>query len=259
MKTKRLTAVDLGESQYDGLAGCSMAETVCIPFKKVFNGTSENGITFNWLKVSYGRSLEGAIADAVWIIYYPLMLASSPETWCKVASAVVRARERFQSLMKLASGSPSVGDSVPERIKVLSRNGFDLTSERGRTLQWLVHTYGENAVDEILYAVWLVYFPAALASNPKTIADAGLQAERSNLVFEQKMFHAISESNPEEMAVIANGLDKTFGVFPAEDSVKDLPSATTPEAPGEKVLESVDTVNEPEDDDDGLDLDKEVF
>ncbi len=235
-----------------------MTETICVPFKKVFNGASENGKTFNWLKVSYGRSFEGAIADAVWIVYYPLMLASSPETWCKVTSAVVRARERFQGLMKLASGSPSVGDCVPERIKVLCRNGFDLASERGRTLQWLVHTYGENAVDEILYAVWLVYFPAALASNPKTIADAGLQAERSGLVFEQKMFHAISESNPDEMAVIANRLDRTFGASPTEDPVKDLPLAAAPEAPDANVPETVDVVNEPEDDD-GLDLDNEVF
>ena len=228
-----------------------MTETVCVPFKKVFNGTSENGITFNWLKVSYGRSYEGAIADAVWIVYYPLMLASSPATWCKVTSAVVRARERFQSLMKLASGSPSVGDSVPERIKVLCRNGFDLASERGRTLQWLIRTYGENAVDEILYAVWLVYFPAALASNPNTIADAGLQAERSGLVFEQKMFHVISETNPDEIAVIANRLDRTFRASPTEDPVKDLPFASAPE--------TVDVVNKPEADDDGLDLDSEVF
>jgi hypothetical protein len=236
-----------------------MTEAVSVPFKKVFNGTSENGITFNWLKVSYGRSFEDAIADAVWIVYYPLMLASTPETWCKVTSAVVRARERFQSLMKLASGSPSVGDSVPERIKVLCRNGFDLASERGRTLQWLIHTYGENAVDEILYAVWLVYFPAALASNPKTIADAILQAERSCLVFEQKMFHVISESNPDEIAVIANHLDKTFRASPTEDPVKDSPFAAAPEAPDANVPEIVDVVNEPADDDDGLDLDNEVF
>jgi hypothetical protein len=236
-----------------------MTETVCIPFRKVFNGTSENGLTFNWLKVSYGRSFEGAIADAVWIVYYPLMLASAPETWCKVVPAVVRARERFQSLMKLASGSPSVGDSVPERIKVLCRNGFDLASERGRTFQWLVHTYGENAVDEILYAVWLVYFPAALASSPKTIANASLHAERCSLVFEQKMFHAISESNPDEMAVIANRLDKTFRSSPTEDPVKDVPFSTAPEAPDAKVPETDDVVNEAEDDDDELDLDNEVF
>ena len=232
-----------------------MTETVCVPFKKVFNGASENGITFNWLKVSYGRSFEGAIADAVWIVYYPLMLASSPETWCKVTSAVVRARERFESLMKLASGSPSVGNSVPERIKVLCRNGFDLASERGRTLQWLIETYGDNAVDEILYAVWLVYFPAALASNLKTIADASLQAERSSLVFEQKMFHAISESNPDDMAVIVNRLDRTFKESPTEDPAKDLPSV----APTEQSETPVPQVNEPKDDDDALDLDNEVF
>lgn len=232
-----------------------MAEAVSVPFKKVFNGTSENGLTFNWLKVSYGRSFEGAIADAVWIVYYPLMLASSPETWCKVVPAVVCARERFQSLMKLASGSPSAGDSVPERIKVLCRKGFDLASERGRTLQWLIHTYGENAVDEILYAVWLVYFPAALASSPKTIAKASLQAERSGLVFEQKMFHAITESNPDDMAVLANRLDRTFRASPTEDPVKDLPSV----APTEASETPVPQVNESEDNDDGLDLDNEVF
>jgi hypothetical protein len=226
----------------------------------VFNGASENGVTFNWLKVSYGRSFEGAIADAVWIVYYPLMLASTPETWCKVTSAVVRARERFQGLMKLASGSPSAGDSVPERIKVLCRNGFDLASERGRTLQWLIHTYGENAVDEILYAVWLVYFPAALASNPKTIGDASLQAERSCLVFEQKMFHAISESNPDEMADIANRLDRTFRASPTEDLAKDLPSAVAPEASETSVPETVDALDVSEkDDDDLIDIENEVL
>ena len=236
-----------------------MTEAVSVPFKKVFNGASENGLTFNWLKVSYGRSFEGAIADAVWIVYYPLMLASSPETWCKVTSAVVRARERFESLMKLASGSPRVGDPVPERIKVLCRNGFDLASERGKTLQWLIHTYGENAVDEILYAVWLVYFPAALASSPKTIANASLQAERSSLVFEQKMFHAITESNPDEIAVIANRLDRTFRASPTEDPVKDLPFAAASETSDANVPETVDVVSKAEDDDDGLDLENEVF
>ena len=230
-----------------------MTETVRVPFSKVFNGTSENGQTFNWLKVSYGRSFEGAIADAVWIIYYPLMLSSSPETWCKVVPAVVRARERFQELMKLASGSPSAGDSVPDRIKVSCRNDFDLASERGRTIQWLTHTYGEKAVEEILYAVWLIYYPAALASTPETIADASLQAERSSLVFEQKMFQAITESNPDDMAVIANRLNRTFGASPTEEPTENLPSVTSTEASERPAPQG----NQLENNDDGLDLDNE--
>ncbi len=227
-----------------------MAETVTLPFKKVFNGTSENGITFHWLKCSYGQSFEDAIADAVWIMYYPLMMASSPETWCKVKPAVVRVRERFQSFMKLASGSPSTGNSVPERIRVLFQNDFDLASERGRTLQWLIHAYGDKAVDEIVYAVRLVYFPAALASSPKTIADASLQAERSDLVFEQKMSFALSESDPDDMAVIANRLDRAFMASPTEDLVKNSPSVLLPGTSGESESETVDAVDVPEPEED---------
>ena len=73
------------------------------------------------------------------------------------------------------------------------------------------------------------------------------------------MFHAISESNSNEMAVIANRLDRTFRASPTEDLAKDLSPEAAPEAPDANVPETVDVVNEPEDDDDALDLDNEVF
>jgi hypothetical protein len=235
-----------------------MTETVSVPFKKRLNGSSQQAQTLYWLRCSYGRSFEDAIADAVRIVYSVTALAASPETWDKVKTEVVQTREFFEAMMSLASGTPGTENPIPNRVTVQFKKAFALDSVRGRTLQWLIHTYGENAVDEVLYAVWLVYFPAALASNPKTIADASLQAERSCLVFEQKIFHAISESNPDDMAFIANRLDRTFRASPTEDPEKDLLFAAAPEAPDTNVPETVDVVNEPGDDD-GLDLDNEVF
>jgi hypothetical protein len=232
-----------------------MNEVISIPFKKRISGSSQRGKTLYWLRCCYGKAFEDAIIDAVWIVHSATAFAAFPETWSRVVPTVVRTRKVFEEMMALASGAPGIEKPIPGRITVQFKKALASDSDRGRILQWLVHTYGKNAVDEILYAVWLVYFPAALASSPKTIADAGLQAKRSGLVFEQKMFHALTESNPDDMAVIANRLNRTFGASPTEDPAKDLPSVALTEASEAPVPQ----VNESEDNDDGLDLDSEVF
>jgi hypothetical protein len=236
-----------------------MAETISVPFKKRLYGSTQKAQTLYWLRCSYGRSFDDAIADAVRIVHSATALAASPETWDKVKTEVVHARVFFEAMMSLASGAPGTEKPIPNRLTVQFKKAFALDSERGRTLQWLIYTYGGKAVDEILYAVWLVYYPAALASSPKTIAQARLQVERSRLEFELKTTFALSQSSPDTMTLIANRLDKTFRASPTEDPLKDIPFATAPEAPDAKVPETDDVVNDSEDDDDGLDIENEVL
>jgi hypothetical protein len=236
-----------------------MVETISVPFKKRLNGRTQKAQTLYWLRCSYGRSFDDAIADAVWIVHSATALAASPETWGKVKTAVVQSREFFEAMMSLASGAPGTEKPIPNRLTVQFKKAFALDSERGRTLQWLIHTYGDKAVDEILYAVWLVYYPAALASSAKTIARARLQVERSRLEFELKTTFALSQSSPDAMTLIANRLDRTLMASPTEDPVKHLPSVVAPETSETSVAEAVEVVGEPEDDDDALDLENEVF
>jgi hypothetical protein len=236
-----------------------MTETISVPFKKRLNGGTQKAQTLYWLRCSYGRSFDDAIADAVRIVHSATALAASPETWGKVKTAVVQSREFFEAMMSLASGAPGTEKPIPNRLTVQFKKAFALDSERGRTLQWLIYTYGDKAVDEILYAVWLVYYPAALASSAKTIAQARVQVERSRLEFELKTTFALSQSSPDAMTLIANRLDRTLMASPTEDPVKHLPSVVAPETSETSVAEAVEVVGEPEDDDDALDLDNEVF
>jgi hypothetical protein len=236
-----------------------MTETISVPFKRRLNGRTQKAQTLYWLRCSYGRSFDDAIADAVRIVHSATALAASPETWGKVKTAVVQSREFFEAMMSLACGSPGTEKPITNRLTVQFKKAFALDSERGRTLQWLIYTYGDKAVDEILYAAWLVYYPAALASSPETIAQARLQVERSRLEFELKTTFALSQSSPDAMTLIANRLDRTLMASPTEDPVKHLPSVVAPETSETSVAEAVEVVGEPEDDDDALDLENEVF
>lgn len=187
-----------------------MSSTVSVPFKKYFAGNSGNGVTFHWLRCIYEEDFEDAVANAVWIVYRPVMLAASPKTWGEVMPATAQSRTKFEEKMALAKGAPELTRPVPERVIIRFKKTFNLTHEIGQTFDWLIQTYAEHSINLIVHAVRLVYYPVALAGSAESKDEALKQVERSRLVFEDKMLDAIAQTKPDDTVLIANQLDKTF-------------------------------------------------
>jgi hypothetical protein len=213
-----------------------MMECLCVSLRKRLSGKSPGGQTLYWLRHSYSRSFDDAIADSVWMLHYPSVLAATPDTFCKVVPAIVRSRKFFETMLVLSPETPATLDPIPGRLNFLFKKNFEPNSEKGKTFQWLLRTHGDEAVDEMIHAAEVFYFPATLASSSETAAQASVQAQRSRLVFEQKMMQALLQSCPDEKALIASRLNKTFVESSAEVPMKEVPTA----APAEKV-ESAET------------------
>ena len=198
-----------------------MTEVISIPFKKRISGSSQRAKALYWLRCCYGKAFEDAIIDAVWIVYSATAFAAFPETWSQVVPTVLKTRKVFEEMMALASGAPGTEKPIPRRITVQFKKTLAPDSERGKTFQWLQNTFGARAVDEIMYAVWLVYFPAALASSPETSPKARCQAECSRLVFDLKMTKALSQTSSE--VITTHRLDKACTGTLSLPPVDDLP------------------------------------
>ena len=201
-----------------------MTEVISIPFKKRIIGSSQRAKALYWLRCCYGKAFEDAIIDAVWIVYSATAFAAFPETWNQVVPTVLKTRKVFEEMMALASGAPGTEKPIPRRITVQFKKTLAPDSERGKTFQWLQNTFGARAVDEIIYAVWLVYFPAALASSPETSPKARCQAECSRLVFDLKMTTALAQTSSEVIKLTTHQADKACIGPSSLPPLDDLPS-----------------------------------
>jgi hypothetical protein len=219
-------------------------------FRKSFSRTSVYGITFHWLKCTYGKFFEDAIANAVWTVYASLAFAAAPESCSKVNELVLNSREHFNQIVELAKGAPVAEEPIPKRVKVAFERCIDLSLKEGQVFDWLIQNYGAKAAEPIIHAVWLVYSPAALSAFPESGKDAQAQAQRSRLVFEDMMTWAVFQSSSDQTALIANRLDKTLLNSSIDEPVTQVQPPTQaqllPPAEADKTSSSVEPLELPD-------------
>jgi hypothetical protein len=220
-----------------------------VKFRKSFSRTSSHGITFHWLRCTYSKGFNDAIAEAAWIVYAPATFVALAASGEKITSAVIQSRESFRQMMTFANGSPRAGKPIPLRVEVVFGKKLDSAFKESPVLEWLLRTYGDEAAEAIIHAVWLVYAPAALAGSQEDGGEALVQAERSRLVFEQKMAYAIAQSTIDDKTKLINRLNKTL--TESSDDVADKPATTALAAPADiptpPETESVESVDKPVD------------
>lgn len=193
-----------------------MNEKLNFRFKRSFRGTSEQGITFHWLKCTYAHGFDDAIANAVRTVYTPSAFAASAEGCSRVIPSVNRSRAMFHEMMLLSKDAPESKKPIAERVNIFFSKMMDPSSVDGEVFNWLNRSYGKKAVKFVIHAVCLVYSPAALsASDVKE--KALLQAKRSRLVFEDMMSYAIAQADVGDAEFLANRLNKTL----MESAIKD--------------------------------------
>jgi hypothetical protein len=88
--------------------------TVEVSFKKSFVSTSDNGLTFHWLRSIYFDALEEAVDNAVRLVYSPSVLAASPNTQQDVPREVAYCRDGFEEMMALAFKVLKPDSTLPE-------------------------------------------------------------------------------------------------------------------------------------------------
>lgn len=201
-------------------------QTAHVTFRKSFSRTSSHGITFHWLKCTYGMGFIDAIAEAVCIVYGPSALVALAESGEKITSAVILSRENFRQMMTFAKGSPMAGKPIPRRVEVVFSKKVDPAIEEGRVLGWLLRAYDDKATEAIVHAAWLLYSPAALASFPESCGEALVQVQRSWLVFEQKMAYAIALSMIDNKTRTIDRLNRSL----VESSIDDAEGNAAPTA-----------------------------
>ena len=219
-------------------------------FRKSFSRTSVKGITFHWLRYTYEKEFDAAIAKAIWTVYAPSAFAASPETCSKVSQTVMQSREVFYQMMAMVKEAPKPEETMPIRVEVLFKGSFGSRTDEASVYDWLLSRHGEKAADFMVHAVWLVYSPAALSAFPESGRDALVQAQRSRLVFEDMMTWAVFQSSSDKTALIANRLDKTLHSSSIDEPVSQVQLPTQaqllPPAEADKTSSSVEPLELPD-------------
>jgi hypothetical protein len=165
--------------------------TVNVLVKKSISGNSQSGLTFYWLKWVFGDRLEAAVANAVRLVYFPSVLATSSKPWDAVAAEVGRCRLVFEQQALLTEASQIIEKPVPRRVNVFFDWSFDPSSYKAMTFDWLLSLDKDKIFNAIAYAVELVYLPSALASFPGRLISDVDESKRTRQLFEQMMSDAI--------------------------------------------------------------------
>ena len=139
-----------------------MTNVATFECKKAFRQSADTGITFHWLKIAFGDCLEGAVKEAIRVVYYPSAVAFLMDGTDRnrVIDSLNQSRRTFDRWMYFAQEISPIAKESPNRVLV----EFTLTadeSEAGVTLDWLL-AEGGGVEKKILDAVVLLYFPVAL-------------------------------------------------------------------------------------------------
>lgn len=229
--------------------------------KKSFRLESHAGITFHWLKRTFGDGLENAVRDAIRVVYYPSAIAFSPNGTDrgKVIAALEQSRMTFDRWMNLAQEIKPVANQSPKRVLiefVLSVDG----SSAGAALDWLLN-HQDKTEKKILDAVLCLYLPVALCTFGEL--NRRLVIMRSLTIFSQSMdlpgypspiedISAFKPSlclaTPQDAAVAFHQLEKTL-------AVKAMPSDKTANSIDMETADTEEKSEEPEKPDDTPEID----
>lgn len=230
-----------------------MNDTLNFAISKSFLGTSAQGITLHWMKYAYGNRIDTAITNAAQLLYYPQVLIASLQ-FDEISLEVARSRLIFQDRMVLSQGIPSADTTIPKRVEFNFSLALGRDTRKGKTFVWLNEAYADKAVDAVLDAVCMVYYPAALASDPDNFELALKEAERSRLRFDSMMTEAVLCASHTEQP-LNHGVDTETPVLnQSAYVVPPLPSSDvlTPLAPVQ--TEPLGAMDRPDDDDDDDDF-----
>ncbi|NJM77730.1 MAG: hypothetical protein HC852_20545 [Acaryochloridaceae cyanobacterium RU_4_10] len=201
-----------------------MNDTLDFTISKSFLGTSAQGITLHWMKYAYGNRIDTAITNAAQLLYYPQVLIASLQ-FDEISLEVARSRLIFQDRMALSKGTPSADTAIPKRVDFNFSLALSRDARKGKTFVWLNEVYADKSVDAVLDAVCMVYYPAALASNPCNSELALKEAERSRLRFDSIMTEAVLYASHTER-FFENGADTEKPVFNQSAHVAPLPPSS---------------------------------
>ena len=140
-----------------------MHELVCLSIKRVFSSTSDNGRVFYWLRYSEEVSFDAAINEALRIVYLPSALGEDSENLGRVPLVREQSIQDFEQWMNASTTTP-VQKGLPKNVYINHALQFPKESDHGKTLNWILQNFGENAVTEIVWAVQLVYLPIVLSA-----------------------------------------------------------------------------------------------
>jgi hypothetical protein len=172
-----------------------------VSLKKSYPATSDEGLTFYWLRCVFGELFENAIASAVRLVYFPQVLAASSKPWDKVAAEVERCRVVFERKTLVVEQPLVIEKPKSKRIYLSFRQSFEAASYEGMTFEWLLHQYKDQIFEAIASAVQLVYLPSALASYSDKQELAVAASKLARYQFEQMMDDAILNAETKDTSL----------------------------------------------------------
>jgi hypothetical protein len=219
-----------------------MTRRIQCSYEKSFRPTSDLGVTLHWVKCIFGNSANIAISNAAQIVYFPSVLAEAQAPASEVAAEVSCCRWIVRQRMVLEDKTSALITPIPKRVDISFQESFDVASREGETFDWLERNYGLEAADMAFEAVRLIFLPTALAASPATHARSHSEAERSLILFEEKMTQVILKTRANPTGQTTQQLERLFAEFTSEAHPLEPPQSSP--APSS----SAGTVTEPEQD-----------
>ncbi len=202
---------------------------ICLPLKRQFSGTSDNGITFCWLKRNAGSALSPAVTKAMRIVYLPSALCVDSKSWERVYLERQESRQEFEGWMNPSEGE-LFANKNPRRVVVDLLLDFPKASDNGKTLAWMLETFGGKTGHEILRAVQMVYLPSALAAFQEHRGRIDFEVRRSRMLFSDKRASDELPTARELLPFSTNGKPREITVLaaatPTREEVEDSPESS---------------------------------
>ncbi len=163
-----------------------MNEIEDFEFKKSFSSTAQTGITFHWLKCSFGDCYDDAVKEAIRIVRFPATLAASPKAAdnARVIPILERSQQDFDEWMKASLEPKPIEKDIPQRVLVHFALPLD-DSDVGKTLACFAARNDHSLEWYVLDAVLLVFLPVALSSIQES--NSSLSILRSRTLFARRM------------------------------------------------------------------------
>lgn len=163
-----------------------MDEILDFECKKSFSSTSGTGITFHWLKCSFGDCYDDAVKEAIRIVRFPATLAASSESTDKarVLSMLEHSQRKFDEWMKASLEPKPIEKDIPQRVLVHFTLPLD-DSDVGKTLACFSAREDHSLEWYVLDAVLLIFLPLALSSIQGS--SSSFSVLRSRTLFARRM------------------------------------------------------------------------
>jgi hypothetical protein len=191
-----------------------MSKAVCFVLNRRFYGALDNGLTFYWLRLLHVSELSSVIARAIRLVYLPSALGADCASWDRVHLERQESRREFEEWMNPSAGSVT-SSAIPKRIQINIPLEYPVSSDNGKTLAWMLETFGEKTCDLIVQAVQLVYLPSALTAFQEHRGRVDFEVRRSRMLFSDKRASDELPTTRELLPFSTNGKPREVTVLSA--------------------------------------------